>query len=414
MAMHTSYEMSDLEPYSYVLVHFKEDPNGYAERIYVDVAQDGDPTQWLPLNAGQPILTSHLGTTGVRDPHIIRHPNGTWYIIATDLRVFGEQKGVAQGGDWYSWSHHGSTSLIVWSSPDLVHFSDPHMFNLAQPTNHEPLELGMAWACECLWEESLQTFVIYWSSKLFDPSDNEHMDDSIHDCVLWGTTTDFTQDTYCYGGVLIDTGGDSIDTTMIQRCRSNGGMQDWSKPNDHTCDGCQIDGDKPDSATSDNDKSDIRKPEIRKPDGEYIDADTSHVCKSIGSKRTYRITKDNSFGRGIWMDYTDDQQWWLPNAQWHTIQERIGAAYADNANPSGVEGPAVFADINGKQWYLFVDVIPSVGYRPMVSSNLDEGFTMLQDEHFKLAGHTKHGGVAHIDRATYDALLEAYPPANHD
>ena len=54
----------------------------------------------MPLNDGKPVLASHLGTTGVRDPHIIRNPDtGTWYIIATDLRVFG-----GDDGGWYEWS----------------------------------------------------------------------------------------------------------------------------------------------------------------------------------------------------------------------------------------------------------------------------------------------------------------------
>ena len=84
------------DDYGYLLVHFIEDPDGYAEKIYMDITDGDNPHRWVPLNDGKPVLASHLGTTGVRDPHIIRNPDtGTWYIIATDLRVFGG------GGGWY-------------------------------------------------------------------------------------------------------------------------------------------------------------------------------------------------------------------------------------------------------------------------------------------------------------------------
>ena len=128
------------------------------------------------------------------------------------------------------------------------------MLDVSRKPDGSHLELGMAWACECLWvpdyypegyEGDRGAFVMYWSSTVFDDADTAHDDNSVTSSVLWGATTDFTQDTFEFGGVLIDTGGDSIDTTMVQRPLPDGGL------------------------------------------------------------RTYRITKDNSFGNGIWMDYTD-------------------------------------------------------------------------------------------------------------
>ena len=144
--------------------------------------------------------------------------------------------------------------------------------------------------------------------------------------VLWGVTRDFTQDTYEYGGVFIDTGGDSIDTTMIQRPLPDGG------------------------------------------------------------RRTYRITKDNAFGNGIWMDSTDAPRWWEPGTPWTTVQTRIGAEYAVGGDPGGVEGPAAFASHSADEWYLFVDVIPEIGYRPLVTDDLDAGWRPLQAEDYHQIG----------------------------
>ena len=345
----------DDEAYGYVLVHFREDPQGYAERIYLDISDGDNPRKWLPLKGGEPILTSDIGTTGVRDPHIIRNPeSGVWTILATDLNVFGAERGTERGGNWYEWSHHGSTSLIVWQSEDLVHWSEPHMLDMAMLPDGSRLELGMAWACECLWvpdyypvghEGGRGAFVLYWSSKMFAADDPGHKDETVVDKVLWGVTTDFSQQSYEFGGVFIDTGGNSIDTTMIQRPLPDGGV------------------------------------------------------------RTYRITKDNSFGNGIWMDSTDEPRWWEPKTQWRRVQTNIGDEYEVG---HGVEGPAVFAahpTADGRQlWYLFVDVIPSVGYRPMVTDDLDRGWRPLRDETFSLREHTKHGGVASLTRAEYERL----------
>lgn len=346
------------QEYGYLLVHFIEDPTGYAEQIYMDRSDGDDPSRWIPLNEGRPILGSTLGTTGVRDPHIIRNPHtGIWYVIATDLRVYGGETGSERGYDWYDWSHHGSTNLIVWQSLDLIQWSSPRTLDVSRRADGGRLRLGMAWACECLWVDDYYppdhggdrgAFVMYWSSKLFADDDPEHADESVHDTVLWGSTTDFTQDTYRYGGVFIDTGGNSIDTTMV-RCRRHG-----------------------------------------------------------GAVRTYRITKDNSFDNGIWMDSTDGERWWEPHTRWTRVQNRIGAEY-DSGN--GVEGPAVFP-VHGSadcpQWRLFVDVIPSIGYRPMVSDNLDEGWRPLDDPAFLLSPHTKHGGVASLTRAEYDRVVATF------
>ncbi|MEO5513823.1 1,4-beta-xylanase, partial [Bifidobacterium adolescentis] len=96
---------------------------------------------------------------------------------------------------------------------------------------------------------------------------------------------------------------------------------------------------------------------------------------------------------------------------WTKVQDRIGAGYVPDGNPGGVEGPAVFANHHNNggpddEWYLFVDVIPSIGYRPMVSRDLDQGWMPLQADDYFLTAHTKHGGVASLTRAEYDRLAQ--------
>ncbi|KFI45987.1 hypothetical protein GA0061078_1241 [Bifidobacterium bohemicum] len=346
--------MSNDDPYGYLLVHFIEDPTSYAERIYMDLSVGDNPNSWRPLNGGVPVLTSHVGTTGSRDPYVVRNPEtGCIYLLATDLRVFGKEGGSDRIEDWYARSHQGSTNLLVWQTDDLVHWSDVRLLDVSDRGDGSHAQLGMAWAPEATWVPDYYpqghsggsgAFVLYWSSKLFADDDSGHEDPTVHDRVLWGVTTDFTQETFSLGGVFIDRGHDTIDTTMLQ----------------------------------------LESPS--------------------GAKRTYRVTKDNGPDPNIWLDATDDPHWWLPQTRWTVLQERIGANWIEDNNPAGVEGPALFASHSDPNVYLYVDVIPSIGYRPMVGSDPDRGFEYMALDDFHMRAHTKHGGVLSLTRAEYERL----------
>lgn len=333
------------DPFGYAMVHFVEDAAGYAEKIYLDVSRGNDPEAWDRLNGGEPILASHLGTTGIRDPYLTYNPDTeTYYIIATDLRVFGGDRGVPGCLDWCYWASQGSTKLNIWESKDLVTWGDLRQIEVAPPpAGAAATELGMAWAPEATWVDGYGpdgsgAFVVYWSSNLYD--DPGHTG-ATYSRILWGSTTDFTQDTYRYGGVLIDAGGNTIDTTIIQE------------------------------------------------DG-----------------KTYRITKDNSAGKGIYMESTTAAEWWKPATVWTQIQTRIGAVWA-GGNAGGVEGPAVFQRHGEDKWYLYVDVIPSVGYRPMETTDLDAGWNQLSSPRFSIPPSTKHGGIVPLTFGQYDTIRKA-------
>ena len=48
------------------------------------VSNDNNPGSWTVVNNGEPLLVSNVGTTGVRDPSIIRSQDGSkFYLIAT-------------------------------------------------------------------------------------------------------------------------------------------------------------------------------------------------------------------------------------------------------------------------------------------------------------------------------------------
>lgn len=107
---------------------------------------------------------SNESTTGVRDPFIAYNPESkTYYVLATDLRVFG-----SDNAGWGTWATGYSTKLHVWSSKDLIHFNDMTELETAtadkytaNPNKSQTLtdsvtgktisEIGMAWAPEATW-----------------------------------------------------------------------------------------------------------------------------------------------------------------------------------------------------------------------------------------------------------------------
>lgn len=338
------------DPYGYLMVHFVEDSAGYAEKIYLDISRGDNPEQWDPLNGRNPILASNLGTTGTRDPFITYNPETeTYYIIATDLRVFNANDPSWNNGNWGAWASQGSTMMNVWESKDLITWSNVRQIDVSLDTNDNTAAyLGMMWAPEATWVddyygEEQGAFVVYWSSNVY--SDAAHTQSDGGSDIMWGATTDFTQDTWEFGGVMLDGGqAGCIDTNILQ----DGG-------------------------------------------------------------RTYHITKSQASGEEIIMEYTDEKEWWLvgsdrdSNYQWTRVQTAIGADWY-----GAVEGPASFKDHSvDNRWYLFVDDLPTPGYQPMVSTDLDSGWDHLDTSNYFLTSYTKHGGVISLTKAQYDAIRNA-------
>lgn len=338
------------DPYGYLMVHFVEDGAGYAEKIYLDISRGDNPEQWDPLNGRNPILASNLGTTGTRDPFITYNPETeTYYIIATDLRVFNANDPSWNNGNWGAWASQGSTMMNVWESKDLITWSNVRQIDVSLDTNDNTAAyLGMMWAPEATWVddyygEGQGAFVVYWSSNVY--SDAAHTQSDGGSDIMWGATTDFTQDTWEFGGVMLDGGqAGCIDTNILQ----DGG-------------------------------------------------------------RTYHITKSQASGEEIIMEYTDEPQWWLvgsdreSNYKWTRVQAAIGVSRF-----GAVEGPASFKDHSQpNRWYLFVDDLPTPGYQPMVSTDLDAGWDYLDASDYFLTSYTKHGGVISLTKAQYDAIRNA-------
>ncbi|QNA42660.1 glycoside hydrolase family 43 protein [Lacibacter sediminis] len=147
---------------AYLFVHF----TFTEEKIHFSLSNGNNALDWHELNGGKPVFTSNIGTTGLRDPHIIRSPEGdTYYLMATDLKWFKGEKGPDR-----------KRYIQVWESHDLVNWSAQRDV-LVSPAN-----VQNTYAPEAFWDKSIGAYVVFWTSKL---------DSNKYYTPMYATTRDF-------------------------------------------------------------------------------------------------------------------------------------------------------------------------------------------------------------------------------
>lgn len=185
----------------YMFTYFTGEGTATGEQVYFAASRGNDPLHWSELNGGQPVLTSSLGDEGVRDPFIIRSPEGDkFFLIATDLKIHGN-------GNWDQVQRHGSKYIEVWESTDLVNWSDQRHVKVAPET------AGNTWAPEAFYDESIGAYVVFWASKLYEENDPEHTGNT-YNRMMYATTRDFR--TFSAPKVWVDPGYSVIDSTVIK------------------------------------------------------------------------------------------------------------------------------------------------------------------------------------------------------
>jgi len=179
---------------AYMYVYFRANLYGTGESQQIHLATSKDGLFWDDMNNVEPILVSTLGTKGVRDPYIIRAPEGDrFYLIATDLD--------ANGGEWHKYATSGSKSIMVWESDDLVNWSEQRMIEIA------PENAGCMWAPEATYDPTTGEYVVYWASDT-NKGDGK--------CIYYAKTRDFW--TFTAPQIYKDKTASKtfIDTSMIE------------------------------------------------------------------------------------------------------------------------------------------------------------------------------------------------------
>jgi hypothetical protein len=163
---------------AYVMGYFTESPNGLGSDYGLHLAVSTDGLQWTPLNQNKPVVTPTEGTGGLRDPFILRKQDGTFLVMATDLK----------GTDWSQQSQY----IHVWESTDLRSLTNYHRLKLHTMATH-------SWAPEAYWDAARGQYGVLYSS----------VNSSGHNVLMVNYTTDFR--TASEPQVFFDPGYDVID-----------------------------------------------------------------------------------------------------------------------------------------------------------------------------------------------------------
>jgi hypothetical protein len=187
----------------YAAAYFKSDSD---EKIYQAATSGNDFFTFSPVNGGRPTVSSTADTTGLRDPYILRSKDGDkYYMIATDLCI-------GCGTGWGPAQSDGSLKVEVWESTDLVDWQRTNEENTGITINQPAA--GMTWAPEAYWDDELQSYVVFFASRLY--SDASHSNsDKLYARMFYVLTRDFRTFTYPPTSWQ-DTGNARIDSTVTK------------------------------------------------------------------------------------------------------------------------------------------------------------------------------------------------------
>ncbi len=145
---------------AYLFPHFTNGKNGDREQVWFSVSRDG--LNWTDLGGDEPFLSSHIGTTGIRDPFIIYDKSlKRYFIIATDLCT-------TKGGSWDDYAERGSRSIVIWESENLIDWTEERLVEVGIP------EAGCVWAPEAVYCEEKESWFVFFASNVREESELAH------------------------------------------------------------------------------------------------------------------------------------------------------------------------------------------------------------------------------------------------
>ena len=148
----TFSERHDGEFAAYLFTYFTSNGPG-GEAIRYAVSTDG--TTFRALNGNEPILDSKQisSTGGVRDPHIVRSPDGeSFRMVATDM--------VAANG-WNS-----NRAMVLLKSDNLMDWTSS-VVNIQDRYEGQD-SLQRVWAPQTIYDPAEEKYMVYWSMKYGD------------------------------------------------------------------------------------------------------------------------------------------------------------------------------------------------------------------------------------------------------
>ena len=154
-------DQTDEKLSAYLMVYFKDDSHS----LYMALSNDG--YTFTALNDSKPIMAGDMLALqrGIRDPHIYRGPDNSFYLAMTDLHIFGKEQGLRETqwerDDSFGWGNN--RALVLMKSDDLIHWTKS---NVRVDTAFPGLEeIGCAWAPETTYDDEKGKMMVYFTMR---------------------------------------------------------------------------------------------------------------------------------------------------------------------------------------------------------------------------------------------------------
>jgi predicted GH43/DUF377 family glycosyl hydrolase len=155
-------KISERKMGAYLMVYFKDDTHG----LYFALSKDG--YRFTDVNNGKPVIAGDTiaEQKGIRDPYIMRTPDGTFYLALTDLHIYAQKLGYRtteweRDGKTFGWGNN--KGIVLMKSKDLVHWS--HTVLRVDKAFSELENIGCAWAPELIYDEVNKKVMIYFTMR---------------------------------------------------------------------------------------------------------------------------------------------------------------------------------------------------------------------------------------------------------
>ncbi|MCU4676775.1 glycoside hydrolase family 43 protein [Catenovulum sp. 2E275] len=155
------------------------------------LAYSHDALNWTAINQDNSLLSPQVGGKLMRDPCIIKGPDGKFHMVWTS-----------------SWEDGG---IGIAHSDDLINWSEQKFI----PTMQDFPTAKNAWAPEIFWDQQTQQYLIYWASTIPGsyPETEKQADKGWDHRIYAVTTKDF--ESYSDTFLLLQPDFNVIDSTMI-------------------------------------------------------------------------------------------------------------------------------------------------------------------------------------------------------
>ena len=145
---------------AYLMVYFLE----HGHNVYFAVSRDG--RTFIDVNGGNPVMTGDTlaEQKGIRDPHLMRGPDGAFYLAMTDLHIYAKQEGL-RDTEWeregYGWGNN--RAIVLMKSKDLIHWKRTNI--RLDKVFPDIGDIGCVWAPTTVYDEEAGKLMLSFTMR---------------------------------------------------------------------------------------------------------------------------------------------------------------------------------------------------------------------------------------------------------